>query len=77
MTMRAIAGLAGLALLSGCSGEPPNQVALSQVALSAHDAYERLANGDLAEFIFQRQCGILIHAKTEAEPEPVGRISEA
>jgi hypothetical protein len=63
MKVRTIAGLAGLALISGCS-EPPGQV-----ALSAHDAYERLAKGDLTEFIFKRQCGILIHAKMEAEPD--------
>lgn len=64
MKVHAIAGLAGLALISGCSSEPPGQI-----ALSAHDAYERLAKGDLTEFIFKRQCGILIHAKTEAEPD--------
>jgi hypothetical protein len=63
MKVRAIAGLAGLAFISGCS-EPPGQV-----ALSAHDAYERLAKGDLTEFIFQRQCGILVHVKTEARPD--------
>jgi hypothetical protein len=61
--MRAIAGLAGLAFLSGC-GEPPGQV-----ALSAHDAYERLAKGDLKDFIFERQCGILVHVKTDARPD--------
>ena len=63
MKVRTLAGLAGLALISGC-GEPPGQV-----ALNAHDAYERLAKGDLTEFIFKRQCGILIHAKTETEPD--------
>src|SRR5438045_9735938 len=63
MKVRAIAGLAGLAFLSGC-GEPSGQV-----ALSAHDAYEPLAKGDLTEFIFQRQCGILVHVKAEARPD--------
>ena len=72
MKVRAIAGLAALAGLAGLAGlafllvysAPPGQV-----ALSAHDAYERLANGDLTDFIFQRQCGILVHVKTETSPD--------
>jgi hypothetical protein len=72
MKVRAIAGLAALAGLAGLAGlafllvysEPPGQV-----ALSAHDAYERLANGDLTDFVFQRQCGILVHVKTETSPD--------
>jgi hypothetical protein len=72
MKVRAIAGLAALAGLAGLAGlafllvysAPPGQV-----ALSAHDAYERLANGDLTDFVFQRQCGILVHVKTETSPD--------
>ncbi len=63
MKVRAIAGFTGLAFMAGCS-EPPGQV-----ALSAHDAYERLAKGDLTDFIFERQCGILVHVKTETRPD--------
>jgi hypothetical protein len=62
MKVRAIIGLAGLAFISGCN-EPPGQF-----ALSTRDAYDRLAKADLTEFIFERQCGILIHSKTEARP---------
>ena len=72
MNVRAIAGLAGVVGLAAFAGlaylwfgtAPPGQV-----ALSAHDAYERLANGDLTDFIFERQCGILVHVKTTATPD--------
>src|ERR1700680_2173640 len=63
MNFRGIAGLAVLTLTAACD-EPPGQV-----ALGVHEAYERLAQTDLADFIFKRQCGILVHVRTEKQPD--------
>ena len=63
MKVRAIAGLAGLAFISGC-GEPPGQY-----KLGLHDAYERLAKGDFNDFKFERHCGILINIASQRQNE--------
>jgi hypothetical protein len=51
------------AVLPGCS-EPPGQY-----AMGVHDVYERLLNSDFAEFMYDRQCGILIHIKADGQPD--------
>lgn len=51
-------------LLPGCAKPPANRY-----AISAHDAYTRLAAADLGDFIMARQCGILIHARTSTEAD--------
>ena len=63
MKVRVIAGLAGLAFISGCS-EPPGQY-----KLGLHDAYERLAKGDFNDFKFERHCGILINIASQRQNE--------
>ncbi|MFO1183229.1 MAG: hypothetical protein U1E56_00415 [Bauldia sp.] len=61
----AFVAVAVLPLLSACGGEPP--LPEGQFAVGTHDAYDRLLKGDLSEFIFTRQCGILIHANAVGE----------
>ena len=55
---------AAVLFLLGCSKPPANRY-----AVAAHDAYTRLADADLADFIMARQCGILIHARTSTDAE--------
>jgi hypothetical protein len=49
-------------LLSGCDKPPANHY---RIGMS--DAHTLLTHADLSDFIMARQCGILIHAKTEAK----------
>lgn len=60
--MRIVAALAWLAL-SGCT-QPPGQY-----RIGLHDAYERLAGSDFAGFMRERQCGVLIHLRTQGAPD--------
>jgi hypothetical protein len=47
-------------LLAGCGGRENNVY-----AIGAHDAYQRLLHSELPELVMARQCGILIHPRTE------------
>jgi hypothetical protein len=51
------------AVLPGC-GQPPGQY-----AMGVHEVYERLLKSDFAEFMYDRQCGILIHIKANGQPD--------
>jgi len=51
---------AGTLLLGGCGG-PERGV----YEISAHDAYQRLLHSELPELVMARQCGILIHPRSE------------
>ena len=75
MKLRVVSALATLALASACSKATPP----GQYALSAHDAYERLAKRDLPDFISNRQCGVLIHVKAEllADKQVTWRITSS
>ncbi|MEO8373892.1 MAG: hypothetical protein ABI471_01615 [Sphingomonas bacterium] len=59
-----LGGCAATLLLPGC-GKPP----ANRYAIAAHDAYTRLADADLDDFIMARQCGILIHAHTSTDAD--------
>ena len=52
-------------LIPACSKTLP----ANHYAISAHDAYTRLAAADLGDFIMARQCGILIHARNDTNAE--------
>ena len=58
--------IAMMLLVPACSkkGLPANHY-----AISAHDAFTRLAAADLGDFIMARQCGILIHAHSVTNAE--------
>lgn len=51
---------AGIVLLGGCGGRESNVY-----AIGAHDAYLRLLHSELPELVMARQCGVLIHPRTE------------
>lgn len=54
---RIVLALAGA--LAGCGPEP------GVYEISAHEAYTRLLRSELPELVMARQCGILIHPRTE------------
>jgi hypothetical protein len=55
--------LALAAALAGCGPEP------GVYEISAHEAYTRLLRSELPELVMARQCGILIHPRTEGVPD--------
>lgn len=59
--LAAIAAMAALA--SGCGRAP------GVYDLTVHDAYARLAQNALEDFVFKRQCGILVHLVPEGVPD--------
>jgi hypothetical protein len=52
--------LALSAALAGCGGRESGVY-----QISAHDAYQRLLGSELPELVMARQCGILIHPRSE------------
>ena len=47
--------------MAACQEKP------GEYRLGLHEAYERLAKGDWRDFMFERQCGILVHLKASPQ----------
>ena len=65
MAHRTLVALACLPLLAACQEKDPPGV----YRIGLREAYERLAKGDLRDFMRERQCGILVHVKAYPQPE--------
>ena len=70
MTSSIFPALAAALALAACNkAAPPPAEPKGVVPVSLHEAYQRLAGNPMKAFMEERQCGLLIHIRSEGEAD--------